>query len=265
MIICKMKDKPVKSILNKKYLYLFCVCIFLISQIPIAAPSINKQSVMSNKKSNNALTLLYPTGGETFYIEDVIPVSWEVNLDSVSFVLAYASLDSGKTWIQILDTTASSLTGNAPRITSIIRIDTLFWKPTMHDFGENLQDIIDTNVKTIPIRMRIKDYGDIYIIDTDFLTLSVTPIEIVSSIRQTSQEITYTLSNRMILLDTEPISSAGKVCMYTLDGKLIKQIVLPGYRHKHRISIADLVSGIYLLKVWYYGQHTSVFKLDVLF
>ena len=254
-----------KSILYSKCLYLFCVCILLISQILIAAPSINEKSGVSKKTSNNALTLLYPSSGETFYIEDVIPVSWEVNLDSVSFVLAYASLDSGKTWIQILDTSESSLTGNAPRITSIIRIDTLFWKPTMHDFGESLQDIIDTNVKSIPIRMRIKDYGDIYIIDTDLLTLSVTPIGIVSSVHHTSQEITCSLSNKTILLETEPFSSAGNVYIYTLDGKLIKQTALPGHRHKHRIPIADLVSGIYLLKVWYYGQHTSVFKLDVLF
>jgi hypothetical protein len=95
--------------------------------------------------NKTALTLVSPVGGEHFSFTDTIIVKWIANVDSLGLpdLLSYAkqfSLDSGKSWIELLYPAASGIAdSNVYQITwkglDTTQVDPITYQPlTKTDF-----------------------------------------------------------------------------------------------------------------------------------
>ena len=79
---------------NLLLLALFFALIVVCTKDKITGASIPKL------QKDEKIRLLFPNGGEIFSIEDTIEIKWIADYDSVQWVCADFSSDSGKTWIE---------------------------------------------------------------------------------------------------------------------------------------------------------------------
>lgn len=214
-----------------------------------------ENSGSTTKEYDEVLNLLYPTGGEAFYIDEIIFISWTYNPDSVTQVLAYASLDSGKSWREVFDTGSINIRP--------VNLDTLFWDPLEDDFGALLLDGINAGVEIFNVLIRLRSYdGANYSDQSDFFSLTK-PSGILLSAEHRNVKMNYDINLQRIHLEFEPSKYNGQLFIYTVNGKLLKRKLLPGNSLKHQISIVDLASGSYILKLMYDGHSISPIKFFV--
>lgn len=204
---------------------------------------------------DEVLNLLYPTGGEAFCTDEIIPVSWTYNPDSITQVLVHASLDSGKTWREVFDTGSINVRSVTP--------DTLIWNPLEDHFGALLLASINAGVEIFDVLIRVSSYdGANYFDKSDFFSLSK-PSGILLSAEHRDSKMNYAINLQRIHLEFEPSKYNRHLCIYTVSGKLVNRKIVPGNVLKHQISIVDVACGCYILKVMYDGHYISLIHFFV--
>lgn len=180
-----------------------------------------------NRGGKSPLILKYPCGGECLNINDIVPVVWTYNPDSLSLILIHISLDSGKTWELISGDKALSA-----------EIDTFYWCPAKT--GLNL-----TKKK---IRLRIINYSGKYIDKSNLFSI-IMPTKIINTPQHKLFKIVYNPKLKEICFKLHTLKPDIELSIYSSNGRLIKQILpIPGTM-KYNFSSSILFNGVYVLKL----------------
>lgn len=129
------------------------------------------QSFTISTSYDSTLSLKYPCGGETFNIENTIPVIWTYNPDSLSFILTHISLDSGKTWELISGDVALPAESN-----------TFYWNPSKNGLDVIGKDII---LRIINYNGNYREKSKFFSIDTTNALLEFTSTPVLNAIVNT--------------------------------------------------------------------------------